>query len=92
MAFTVTAKPQLVRLSPTSGRRGATVTLTGKEFGTSRGTSCVRFGTSKCTKFVSWSASRIQCKVPAKARFGKLTVTVKTLGGTSAAKTFTVKR
>jgi hypothetical protein len=91
-AFVVTVKPQLTRLSPTSGRRGATVTLTGKDFGVKRGTGCVKFGATKCTKFTSWSATRIKCKVPAKAKFGKLKVTVVTPGGTSAAKTFTVKR
>ena len=41
---------------------------------------------------MSWSATRIKVKVPAKAKFGKLKVTVKTTEGTSSAKTFRVKR
>ena len=91
-SFVVTVKPQLVRLSPTSGKRGASVTLTGKAFGAKGKTSYVKFGATKCTKIVSWTATHIKCKVPAKARFGRLKVTVVTVGGASAAKTFNVKR
>jgi hypothetical protein len=89
--FGLVGKPVLSKLSPTSGRRGITVTLTGKEFGATRGKSVVKFGATKVTKYVSWSAAKVKVKVPAKARFGKLKVTVTTAGGTSAARTFTVK-
>jgi hypothetical protein len=89
---TVTPKPSLSRLSPTAAKRGVTVTLTGKNFGAKRSTSYVKFGTTKVTKCVSWSNTRIKCKVPAKAKFGKLKITVVTAGGTSSARTFTVKR
>jgi hypothetical protein len=91
-SFIVTVKPQLLRLTPTSGKRGATLTLIGKDFGAKRGTGYVKFGSLKCTKFASWTATRIKCKVPAKAKFGKLKITVVTPGGTSAGKAFTVKR
>ena len=80
------------KLSPVSGKRGATVTITGRGFGAKRGSSYVKFGSSKCTKYVSWSATRIKCRVPAKAKFGKLSVKVTTPQGTSNAKTFTVER
>ena len=89
---TSVSKPSLTKLSRTSGKRGATITITGKHFGEKRGTSTVKFGTKVCTKYISWSATRIKVKVPAKAKFGKLKVTVKTNGGTSSAKTFRVKR
>ena len=69
-------KPALSRLSPTSGRRGISVTLTGKNFGAKRGTSYVKFGAVKVGKYISWSKTRIKCRVPAKAKFGKLRVTV----------------
>ena len=52
----------------------------------------MKFGAKKCTKYVSWSAAKITCKVPAKAKFGKQTVKVTTTVGTSNAKSFTVKR
>ena len=52
----------------------------------------MRFGSKACTKYVSWSDTRIRCKVPAKAAFGSVKVTVKTAAGKSNAKTFRVKR
>ena len=92
-AFTITyPKPVVSRLSPTSGKRGITVTITGRAFGSKSRTSCVKFGTVKCGTYVSWSNTRIKVKVPVKAAFGKRSVRVTTAGGTSNAKTFTVKR
>lgn len=79
-----------MKLSPIRGQRGATVTISGKGFGKKRGT--VKFGSVKCTRHVSWCATRIQCKVPAKARLGKLRVKVGNAAGASNAKSFTVKR
>jgi hypothetical protein len=91
--FTVTSpKPVVSRLSPTSGKRGVTVTVTGRRFGAKRGTGFVRFGKVKCASYVSWSSTRIKCRVPARAPFARLSVRVTNAGGTSNAKTFTVKR
>jgi photosystem II stability/assembly factor-like uncharacterized protein len=84
--------PAVTRLSPTSGRRGATVTITGTGFQPSRGTGYVKFGATKATKYLTWTAAKITCKVPAKAKYGRLKVVIVTAGGTSAAKKFTVKR
>ncbi len=84
-------KPTITKLKPTSGKRGATVTITGTGFGTKRGTGFVKFGAGKCTKYVSWSATSIRCKVPAKAKLGTLKVKVTTAAGTSNAKSFKVK-
>jgi hypothetical protein len=85
-------KPLLSTLSPTAGRRGAIVTITGTGFCASRGASYVKFGTMKCGAYVSWTSTRIRCRVPAKAGLGRLSVRVTTAGGTSNAKTFTVRR
>jgi hypothetical protein len=91
--FTITyPKPIVSRLSPTSGKRGIIVTITGKAFGSRSRTSCVKFGTVKCGTYISWSNTRIKVKVPVKAAFGKRSVRVTTAGGMSNAKTFTVKR
>ena len=85
--------PAITKLSPTAGKRGAVVTIVGKHFGAKRVSgSSVRFGTKACTKYVSWSDTRIRCKVPAKAAFGSVKVTVRTAAGKSNAKTFRVKR
>ena len=86
------SKPVLAKLSPTAARRGAAVTLTGSGFGAKRGTSVVKFGKKACTKYLSWSATRIKVRVPAKAVFGKVKVAVRTAGGTSGSRIFTVKR
>jgi len=91
-AFTVMPKPRIARLSPTSGRRGIIVTIVGTGFRASRGTSYVKFGTTKCGKYLSWSRTRIKCRVPAKAAFGRRYVRVTTVAGRSNAKVFTVKR
>ena len=88
----VVPAPQLSKLSPTSGKRGTTVTITGTGFGAARGTSSVSFGAAKCTAYISWSATQITCRVPATAKYGKVKITVTTPAGQSAALTFSVKR
>lgn len=85
-------KPRITTLSPTSGHRRVIVVITGTTFGASRGASYVRFGTTKCGTYLSWSKTRIKCRVPAKATFGWLRVRVTTAAGTSNGKGFTVKR
>jgi hypothetical protein len=84
--------PVITKLSPTAARRGAVVTVIGKHFGAKGSTSSVRFGTKACTKYVSWTDTRIRCRVPAKAAYGSVKVTVKTAVGKSNAKSFKVKR
>jgi hypothetical protein len=91
-SFTIKSKPKITKLTPTSGKRGVTVTITGTRFGLKRGTSYVKFGLRKCSKYLSWSKTRIKCRVPAKAKFGWLKVRVTTTVGTSNAKSFRVKR
>jgi hypothetical protein len=86
------ATASLTRFTPASGKRGATITITGKGFGKRRGMSLVRFGAAKCVKYLSWSASRIKCTVPAKARFGRTKVCLSSLAGASNRLNFTVKR
>jgi photosystem II stability/assembly factor-like uncharacterized protein len=85
-------QPQITGLKPARARRAATVTITGTGFGAKRGNAIVKFGSTKCTRYVSWSATRITCKVPAKARLGKLKIAVVTTAGTSNTRTFTVRR
>jgi hypothetical protein len=93
-SFTVTvpAKPAIVKLKPTAGKRLSKVVITGKAFGAKRGTSFVKFGTVKVKKYFSWSVGKVTVQVPAKARFGLVKVKLTTTVGTSNAKTFKVKR
>jgi hypothetical protein len=75
-----------------SAKRDATVTISGTGFGAAQGAGSVKFGAAKCTSYLSWKATQIKCKVPAKAEYGTLKVTVTTVGGVSNAKSCTVKR
>ena len=86
------AGPHISTLSPGSGKRGATVTITGSGFGAVLGSGSVRFGARSCSLYLSWSNTRITCKVPAKAAFGRLSVAVRSSSGVSNAVGFTVKR
>ena len=86
------AAPSIAGLKPASAKRGALVTISGTDFGAARGTSSVKFGSKKCTKYVSWSDTRIKCRVPAKAKYGVVKVTVTTTAGKSNAMSFKVKR
>jgi len=87
-----TPPPRITKLAPTAAHRRAAVVITGTGFGTRRGTSVVKFGTTKCDTYLSWSRTRIKCRVPAKARFGLLTIKVNTSAGVSNGKSFRVKR
>jgi len=79
-------------MSPAKGKRGAIVTISGSGFGSAEETSTVKFGDATCPGAVSWSDNRLVCKVPAKARVGKVKVVVTTASGASNARVFTVKR
>jgi hypothetical protein len=85
-------KPAITKLSPKKAKRGKTVTVTGRDFGAKRSGGYVKFGKAKVRKYVSWTATSITVKVPKKAKFGKLKVTVTTTVGTSAGKRFKVLR
>jgi photosystem II stability/assembly factor-like uncharacterized protein len=86
------APPSIAKLKPAFGRRGGSATITGSGFGAKRGAGVVKFGAVSCVKYVSWSVTKITCRVPAKAKYGVVKVTVKTAVGKSSAKSFNVKR
>jgi len=73
--FTVGVAPTIAQLAPTSGLPGATVVITGSNFGATKGTSTVKFnGTTAAT--TAWSATSITATVPASATTGPVVVTV----------------
>jgi hypothetical protein len=89
LAFTVATStaPSITSLSPVSGAVGTAVTITGSNFGSSKGTSTVTFNGTTATP-TTWSATSIVVPVPAGAATGNVVVTVG--GVASNAKTFTV--
>jgi YD repeat-containing protein len=75
-SFTVTTPvPNIGGLYPTSGPIGASVTISGANFGTSQGTSTVTFNGTSATS-TNWNASAITVPVPAGATTGNVVVTV----------------
>ncbi|MGO9131976.1 MAG: beta strand repeat-containing protein [Bryobacteraceae bacterium] len=78
VAFTVTTGPLITGVSPTSGPTGTVVTITGKNFGATQGTSTVKFNVTAATP-TSWSATSIVVKVPTGATTGNVVVTVNSL-------------
>lgn len=86
------ARPRLTSLSPTSGRRGSTLTINGSGFGGTRGVSYVLVGGKKCSKYVAWSRTRVKVRVPSTASLGSVKVKLVTKVGGSNLRTFTVKR
>ncbi|MGB9072185.1 MAG: Ig-like domain repeat protein [Terriglobales bacterium] len=68
--------PTITNLSPPSGPVGTPVTITGTNFGTTKGTSTVTFNGTTATTITSWSAISIATAVPAGATTGNVVVTV----------------
>jgi len=62
-------------LNPASGVTGTPVTITGKNFGATRGTSTVTFNGAAAT-VTSWSATSVVATVPSGATSGNVVVTV----------------
>ncbi len=76
VAFTVTGPdPSLSTLSLTQGPVGATITITGVNFGATQGTSTVTFNGTLASP-ASWSDTSINAPVPAGATTGNVVVTV----------------
>ncbi|HEV7715969.1 MAG TPA: IPT/TIG domain-containing protein, partial [Steroidobacteraceae bacterium] len=81
--------PAIASVSPTTVAAGGAVTINGSNFGTTQGTSTVRFGTVGAT-VTSWSASQISVTVPASLAPGAYAVVVTVNGVSSNAATITV--
>jgi len=73
--------PVINSVSPTSVPRGGLLTITGNNFGSTRGDSKVLFANGAEGQVESWSNTQITCIVPATAQTGLLKVV--TLGGES---------
>lgn len=82
------AAPSITTLSPTSGTIGTLVTISGSGFGSTQGTSTVKFNGTTATSITSWSATQIKATVPTGATTGNVVVTVSNVA--SNGKTFTI--
>jgi hypothetical protein len=67
--------PAITGISPATGPVGSSVTITGSSFGTTQGTSTVKFN-GVATTPTSWNATSIVAPVPASATTGPVIVTV----------------
>ena len=72
-SFTVFGTPSITSVSPTSGAVGASVTITGTNFGATQGTGSVTFNGTTAT-VTSWSATSIVATVPTGATTGNVVV------------------
>ena len=72
----VTSAPTITSLSPTSGPVGTSVTITGTNFGSTQGTSSVKFFNGVAATPTSWTATTITAPVPSSATTGNVVVTV----------------
>jgi len=76
VTFNVTVPPpSIANLNPTSGLVGASVNITGTNFGASQGTSTVKFNGTTASP-TSWSTTSITIPVPAGATTSNVIVTV----------------
>ena len=87
-SFTVLPTPTISGLSTNTGAVGASVTITGTNFGATQGSSTVAFNGKAATSITSWSDTSIVAAVPTGATTGKVVVTVN--GVASAGTSFTV--
>ena len=73
---TGSSAPAITALSSPSGPVGSNLTITGTNFGSTKGSSTVTFNGTAATTISSWSATSIATKVPTGATTGNLVVTV----------------
>jgi hypothetical protein len=86
--FTIVLPPSITSLSQTSGAVGASITITGTNFGTPQGSSTVTFNGIAAAAASAWSTTSITVTVPVGATTGNVIVTV--LGTASNGSPFTV--
>lgn len=77
--------PTISSINPTSGPAGTTVTISGSNFGTTQGSSLVRFGTNTAS-VIGWGNTQITVTVPS-ITAGNYTVSVSNSSGTGNAST-----
>jgi hypothetical protein len=89
VSFTVLPTPGITTVSPTSAAIGASVTITGTNFGSTQGTSTVTFNGAAATTIGSWSATSIAATVPSGASTGNVVVTASGVQSNGVTETIT---
>ena len=76
MRVSANTSPRISSVSPQTVRTNTVVTVSGSNFGSSRGSSSVRIGSVviPSSAFTSWSSSRIRFRIPRNTPPGNLTV------------------
>src|SRR5258708_5203392 len=74
--FLYAVGPTITSVSPNSAAIGASVTIAGSSFGSTQGSSTVKFNGTTATTISSWSSSTIVAVVPSGATTGNVVVTV----------------
>lgn len=87
---TNTPTPAVTSVAPDSAKTADTVTVNGSNFGASRGSSTVAFGSTNAVVYVSWSDTQVKVAVPSGISTGATTVSVTSGGKTSNTKAFKV--
>ncbi|MBV9181152.1 MAG: IPT/TIG domain-containing protein [Acidobacteria bacterium] len=83
------AAPSISSVSPTSGPSGEPITITGRNFGTTKGNSTVTFG-GVTASITTWSGTSIVAVVPTGIVSGTVGVVVKVNNASSNSVSFTV--
>jgi YD repeat-containing protein len=73
--YTIDSTPSIVSLNPSVASLGASVTITGKNFGATQGTSTVSFNGAAAT-ITGWTTTSIVAQVPQAASTGNVVVNV----------------
>src|SRR4029453_888254 len=89
LSFTVQVPPTLTTLSPNNGPVGTSITVTGANFGATKGSSTITFNGPTATP-TTWSNTSIVVPVPAAATTGNVVVTVNGLASNGLNYTVTV--
>lgn len=80
--------PTLVSVSPDSGNAADTITIVGTNFGITRGSSSVSFGSTAAAQYLSWDSIQIKVVVPPSLTSGSVNISVSVGGKSSNTKTF----
>ena len=89
ISFTVLAStPTISSLTPNSAAVGSAIVIAGTNFGSTQGTSTVKFNGTTATAIGNWSSTSITATVPAGATTGNVVVTVNNVASNGVA--FTV--
>ncbi len=80
--------PVLSAVSPDSGKANDTITVSGTNFGTTRGSGVVTFGSTNSSTYISWNDTLIKVLVPSGVTAGAVNVSVTAGGKASNTKTF----